>query len=190
MLGCLDGPLTREGGVSGASSDSGAGPAANEAGADSKARAKSIGEVASPLLAGFSFTNVIVIAMSSDTGHFLLPGEAIISWTIASIAFILAVQFAKHAADGEVRFKKWTELPYHVGVVTFLLGFGLALLTHPSDETYVFRLVASSVAFAACLVEAVVYVRRALRDRQKRPAITAPAQSDPGIGSGGAAGTA
>ena len=146
--------------------------------------------MASPLLAGFSFTNVIVIAMSSDTGHFLLPGEAIISWTIASIAFILAVQFAKHAADGEVRFKKWTELPYHVGVVTFLLGFGLALLTHPSDETYVFRLVASSVAFAACLVEAVVYVRRALRDRQKRPAITAPAQSDPGIGSGGVAGTA
>src|ERR1035441_4004805 len=122
MLGCLDGPLTREGGVSGASSDSGAGPAANEAGADSKARAKSIGEVASPLLAGFSFTNVIVIAMSSDTGHFLLPGEAIISWTIASIAFSLAGQFAKHAADGEVRFKKWIELPYHVGVVTFLLG--------------------------------------------------------------------
>lgn len=176
--------------MSGASSDPGAGPAANEAGADIKARAKSIGEVASPLLAGFSFTNVIVIAISSDTGHFLLPGEAIISWTVASIAFILAVQFAKHVADGEVRFEKWTDLPYHVGVVTFLLGFGLALLTHPSDETYVFRLIASSVAFAVCLGEAVVYVRRARHDRQQRRAIAAPAQSDPGIGSGGAAGTA
>jgi hypothetical protein len=167
--------------VSGASSDPGAGPAASEAGTDSEARAKSIGEVASPLLAGFSFTNVIVIAMSGDTRNFLLPGEAIIAWTIASIAFILAVQFAKYVADGEVRYRKWTDLSYHVGVVTFLLGFGLALLTHPSDETHVFRLIASALAFVVGLVEAVVYVKRARRDR-RRPRVVGSAQSDPETG--------
>ena len=58
--------------------------------ADRKARATSIGTVASPLLAGFSFTNVIVIAASTDTRNFLLPGLAIIAWVTASIAFIVS----------------------------------------------------------------------------------------------------
>jgi hypothetical protein len=120
--------------------------------------------VASPLLAGFSFTNVIVIIMSSDTGHFLLPGEAIISWTIASISFVFAVQFAKWATRKKVNYER-TVLFYHVGVVTFLLGFGFALAPPPSTVAYVFRWFASGFAFAVCAIEAIVYVNRALRDR-------------------------
>lgn len=146
----------------GSPSDQSAGRQANVADTDSETVAKSIGEVASPLLAGFSFTNVIVIIVSSDTGHFLLPGEAIISWTIASIAFVFAVQFAKWVARKKVDYER-TVLFYHVGVVTFLLGFGFALAPQPSTGAYVFRWIASGIAFAVCLIEAGVYVNRELR---------------------------
>jgi tetratricopeptide (TPR) repeat protein len=122
--------------------------------------------VASPLLAGFSFTNVIVIIVSG-TGHFLLPGEAIISWTIASIAFVFAVQFAKWVARKKVNYER-TVLFYHVGVVTFLLGFGFALAPQPSTGAYFFRWIAAGGAFAVCVIEAGVYVNRELRDRNLR----------------------
>lgn len=135
--------------------------------ADRKARARSIGEVASPLLAGFSFTNVIVIAMSSDTENFLLPGVAMISWAVASIAFIASVGFAKYVAevglkDSTVASYEWrTDFCYHVGVVTFLLGFGLALAPQHSSGSWWFRWVASGIAFAACAIWAFVYMKRA-----------------------------
>lgn len=136
---------------------------------DRKIRAKSIGEVASPLLAGFSFTNVIVIVISGDTGHFLLPGWAICSWTIASISFIVSVQFAKYVAEGiaksehQQRYWTSTDFSYHVGVVTFLLGFGLALAPQPGAGAYGFRWFASGFVFAACTFESGVYVIRALK---------------------------
>ena len=150
----------------GSPSDQSAGRQANAADTDSETFAKSIGEVASPLLAGFSFTNVIVIIVSGGTGYFLLPGEAIISWTIASIAFVFAVQFAKWVARKKVNYDR-TVLFYHVGVVTFLLGFGFALAPQPSTGAYVFRWIASGVAFAVCLTEAGVYVNRGLRERKR-----------------------
>jgi len=56
---------------------------------------KSVGDVAAPLLAGFSFTSVIVL--SDDAGAFRWPGEAILALTIAAIALIAAVQCAKYA---------------------------------------------------------------------------------------------
>ena len=61
-----------------------------------------------------------------------------------------------------------TVLFYHVGVVTFLLGFGFALAPQPSTGAYVFRWIASGVAFAVCLIEAGVYVNRELRERDLR----------------------
>lgn len=144
-------------------------PSAEEAAADGETRARSIGEVASPLLAGFSFTNVIVIAMSSDTKNFLLPGLAMISWTVASIAFIASVGFAKYVAEvglprGKVAKYEWrTDSCYHLGVVTFLLGFGLALAPQHSSGSYVFRWVASGVAFAAFAIWTYIYVKWARR---------------------------
>ena len=150
----------------GSPSDQSAGRQANAADTDSETFAKSIGEVASPLLAGFSFTNVIVIIVSG-TGHFLLPGEAIISWTIASIAFVFAVQFAKWVARKKVNYER-TVFFYHVGVVTFLLGFGFALAPPPSTGAYLSRWIASGGAFAVCVIEAGVYVNRELRERGLR----------------------
>jgi hypothetical protein len=122
------------------------------------------------LLAGFSFTNVIVIVISGDTGHFRWPGEAIISWTVTSIAFIASVQFAKYVAGGtkDSKQRNWrrTEFFYHFGVIAFLLGFGFALAPQhssgPSSDPYAFRCVASIVAFAACAIWGIVYVVRGL----------------------------
>ena len=153
--------------MSGPPSDRRARGPENAADDDSKTRVKSIGEVASPLLAGFSFTNVIVIVMSNDAEHFLLPGEAVISWTIASIAFIVTVQFAKYAADGEKRYEGRTEICYHLGVLTFLIGFGFALAPKSGAEEYVFRWIASGIAFAAFISEAFVYGRRKWRAWQQ-----------------------
>jgi hypothetical protein len=171
MLGCPHRPRPKEGGVSVTPGDPGPASLANGAAADEKARARSIGEVASPLLAGFSFTNVIVIAMSSDTENFLLPGVAMISWTVASIAFIASVGFAKYVAEprldsSKVEKYEWrTDFCYHFGIVTFLLGFGLALAPQHSSGSYVFRWVASIVAFLACAIWAGIYVKRALDAR-------------------------
>lgn len=123
----------------------------------SKTLAKSIGEVASPLLAGFSFTNVIVIITSSGISHFLLPGEAIIFWTIASISFIVAIQYAKYVADGEAKLRRQLDFYYHVGVFTFLIGFGMALAPPNGAEVYVFRWFASGLAFTAFVVESCKY---------------------------------
>jgi hypothetical protein len=156
------------------SSDQDPGSLAEKAAADMKTRARSIGEVASPLLAGFSFTNVILIAMSSDTDNFLLAGFAMISWTVASIAFIASVQFAKYVAEAgldpsKVASYEWrTDICYHVGVITFLAGFGLALAPQHSSGSFVFRVVASVIAFTACATEAGVYLTRPWRTRRRR----------------------
>jgi hypothetical protein len=57
---------------------------------------KSVGGVAAPLLAGFSFT--AVIAISADPGRFRWPGQAALALTLASILLIVAVQAAKRVA--------------------------------------------------------------------------------------------
>jgi hypothetical protein len=109
----------REGRMSESPSDRRAERTVNMADYHSKTLAKSVGEVASPLLAGFSFTNIIVIITSGAVKHFLLPGEAILSWAIASIAFIVTVQYAKYVAAGEVQWEKRVDYAYHLGVFTF-----------------------------------------------------------------------
>ena len=58
---------------------------------------KSVGEVAAPLLAGFSFTTVTAVSIDAD--HFLLPGGAILSFTLAAVALIGAVQCVKYARE-------------------------------------------------------------------------------------------
>src|SRR5262245_6258466 len=79
---------------------------------------KSVGEVAAPLLAGFSFTTVI--AVSIDAGRFLLPGEAILAFTLAAVTLVGAVQCAKYArrdrwpgADRHLGSAWWTTLPLY-----------------------------------------------------------------------------
>jgi hypothetical protein len=54
-----------------------------------------VGSVTLPLLAGFSFTSVILV--SDDTAHFLLPGLTILTLVVATLVLIAAVQCAYHA---------------------------------------------------------------------------------------------
>lgn len=150
---------------------------------------RSVGEITAPLLAGFSFTTIFVV--NSDTGHMLLPGEAITALTFATIFLIGAVQFAKYrdekdlpassqaanpasrSAGGAFGFfalssaddyVKWTIRFYHFGIAALLAGFGLALAPlYHAGALYAFRWIASCLAFLTCGIEIFVYVRRALR---------------------------
>jgi hypothetical protein len=137
---------------------------------------RSVGEVAAPLLAGFSFATIFVV--SGETSHLLLPGEAIVALTLATVILIAAVQLAKYRGEnqppvsGSSRlfslssdkdYEKWTVRCYHVGIVALLAGFGFALAPqYQPGGLYIFRWVASVVAFLACSIELFVYVRRAL----------------------------
>jgi hypothetical protein len=87
---------------------------------------KSVGDVAAPLFAGFSFTAVIVVSVSVD--KFRWPGWAILVLTIAVIVLIMAVQCSKYARDKDrSRWITATRLFYQAGSVALLLGLGLAL---------------------------------------------------------------
>jgi len=145
---------------------------------------KSIGETAAPVLAGFSFTVVIVV--SDDATHFRWPGEAILALTVAAITLIAAFQSSKYARDkrwpGADRPKSsiwWTRFRYysltakertevwrkatrnfyHLGISALLAG--LAFTLAPQYGTGVqgmLRWTASGIAFAACVIETVAFL--------------------------------
>jgi hypothetical protein len=146
---------------------------------------KPVGDVAAPLLAGFSFTSVIVL--SDDAGAFKWPGEAILALTIAAIALIAAVQCAKYARpdrwSGANRSKaaakfmgnfpyfsvpiderakvwsKWTRRYYHLGISALLLGLAFALAPqHVTGVQGILRWTASVLAFVACALETLVFL--------------------------------
>lgn len=90
--------------------------------------AKSIGNVAAPLLAGFSLT--AVIAISEDAGKFRWADAAIPSLAVAAVTLIAAVQLAKgvHKEDlKKVRRCGQAYIAYHAGLVALMLGLGFAL---------------------------------------------------------------
>jgi hypothetical protein len=145
---------------------------------------KSIGETAAPVLAGFSFTVVIVV--SDDAGHFRWPGEAILALTVAAITLIAAFQSAKYARDKrwpganrpkssiwwtrsgyfslkpEERTEVWRKATrnfYHLGITALLAGLTLTLA--PKDGTGaqgILRWTASGLAFVACVIETGVFL--------------------------------
>ena len=142
---------------------------------------KSVGDVAAPLLAGFSFTSVIVV--SSSVEHFRWPGEAILALTIAATMLIAAVQCAKYVLDeswtGPSRseasaklpviffrtllrtggWSSWTRRFYHLGVVALLAGLAFALAPqHATGGQEILRWVASVLAFVACGLETVYFL--------------------------------
>jgi hypothetical protein len=135
---------------------------------------KSVGEIAAPLLAGFSFTGVIAISSASD--HFRWPGPTVLALTLASVLLIVAVQSAKYAypkcqcqpAQG----RHWSpetwrllmRSSYHAGIVALLLGLAFALApkqaTAGQDGLWS---AARYLAFAACGAEFLFFVTH-LRD--------------------------
>src|SRR5260370_11569038 len=141
-------PRTEEGGVGEPVSRQGDGnlPTAGES---LENWSKSVGDVAAPLLAGFSFMSVI--AVSGSTEHFRWPGEAILALTIAAIMLIAALQCAEYvhherwarpsrseaSAKWPVIFfqylsrtggwRGWTRRFYHLGLTALLAGLAFAL---------------------------------------------------------------
>ena len=126
-----------------------------------------VGTVTLPLLAGFSFTSVIVV--SEDAMNFLLPGWTILALTVATLVLIAAVQcayhaqiyFAKEAPDYKraVDWYRWTRRAYDVGLFALLFGLGLAVAPRPADMQADLRWSAASLAFLACLGE-VLWIAR------------------------------
>jgi hypothetical protein len=124
---------------------------------------RSVGDVAAPLLAGFSFT--AVITLSNDTGHHGWSGMTLLAFTVATVSLIASLQFSKYARDNgrpataRKRSESWTRNFYHLGIVTVLLGLGFTLAPqHVTGLQGTLRWVASALAFVACGVSAALSV--------------------------------
>ena len=124
--------------------------------------AESVGTVASPLLAGFSLTSVIVVA--EDPQKFYWAGATIVSLTVAAITLIGAVQSSKYVHREDAHAEAWyhaTRVLYHNGILALLLGLGFALVPGSSDWA---RRVAAGLALAAALGETIFFSREATSD--------------------------
>jgi hypothetical protein len=153
-----------------------AGDQDNGAGGDARSGwIKSVGDVAAPLLAGFSFTSVV--AISGDAARYRWPGLTVLALTLAAILLILAVQSAKYAyptpgpAPGArppagrgrhwpaERWRLVMRNSYHAGIVALLLGLAFALAPKqaaPGQD--VLRWAASYLAFATCAAEFLIFI--------------------------------
>jgi hypothetical protein len=127
---------------------------------------KSVGNVAAPLLAGFSLASVITVTAAAD--QFRWPGGVILLLTIAAVALIGAVQSARRGARdyiptwGRHRPEVWRRLTwaaYHLGVTALLGGLGLALVPqHGVGMEENLRRVASGIALAAGVAELLLFI--------------------------------
>jgi len=124
---------------------------------------RSVGDVAAPLLAGFSFT--AVITLSNDPGHHRWLGITLLAFTVATVSLIAALQFSKYTRDtgkpvpARKRLESRTRNFYHLGIVAVLLGLGLTLVPqHVTGLQGVVQWVASAIAFVACGVSVALSV--------------------------------
>lgn len=137
-----------------------------------------IGETTIPLLAGFSFTAVIVVG--DDAQNFRWPGLTVLVLGFASVVFIASVQssyLARLAFSSEVETSKttsgkaWTgrmRLAYYCGVIALLAGLGLALAPlHGNGVENTLRWVASIIAFVGCAAEVVTVFRVTILQRRR-----------------------
>jgi len=118
--------------------------------------AESVGQIASPLLAGFSFTAVIMV--SEDPEKFYLADAAIPFLALATVALIAAVQCSKYVPErgrpnrSRSRWYGGTLISYHGGLFALLLGLSCALAPPPADGAKDWaRWVACGIAFGAAL---------------------------------------
>lgn len=135
---------------------------------------KAVGDVAAPLLAGFSLASVITVTASID--QFRWPGGVILLLTIAAVAFIAAVRYVTRLGRSYIEPKpRQLWFMYHLGIIALLGGLGLALFPrHGVGMEENLRRVASGVAFAACAVEFLNLVREVWRVRRGRYAAADP----------------
>ena len=124
---------------------------------------RSVGDVAAPLLAGFSFT--AIVTLSNETGQHRWLGWTLLAFTVATVSLITALESSKYTRDKSKseatrkRMEGWTRNFYHLGIVAVLLGLGLALAPqHGKGLQDTVQWVASVVAFVSCGVAAAMSV--------------------------------
>jgi hypothetical protein len=124
---------------------------------------RAVGDVAAPLLAGFSFT--AVITLSNDTGHLRWSGITLLAFTVATVSLITSLQFSKYARDKDrsaaarERSEVLTRSSYRVGIIMVLLGLGFTLAPqHVTGLQGTLQWVASGLAFAAGVVSAALSI--------------------------------
>jgi hypothetical protein len=137
---------------------------------------RAVGDVAAPLLAGFSLASVITVTASID--QFRWPGGVILLLTIAAVSFIAAVRYVTRLGLSSSYIEpnpRQLWFMYHLGIIALLGGLGLALFPrHGVGMEENLRRVASGVAFAACALEFLNLVKVAWRVRRGRYAATDP----------------
>lgn len=131
---------------------------------------RSVGDIAAPLLAGFSFT--AVIALSDDAEKFRWPGPAVLGLTTAVVTLIAAVQCAKYAGErGRSNAAWWHRYMrrfYHFGIIALLLGLSFALAP-PRDAGLpqaALRWVASVLALVAAAIETGIFLKHPLKEER------------------------
>lgn len=90
--------------------------------------AKSVGSVAAPVLAGFSFATVVMVSV--DASKYRWADAAILSLAIAAVAILVAVQCSKYVNKDYPSYARWYGgllISYHLGLVAIMLGLGFAL---------------------------------------------------------------
>ena len=106
-------------------------PAADQNSVPNKADvkyAKSVGGVAAPILAGFSFTTVVMVSVDAD--RYRWADAAILSLAVAAVAILVAVQCSKYVNEADSGCARWYGgllISYHLGLVAMVLGLGFAL---------------------------------------------------------------
>jgi len=96
--------------------------------------AESVGNVASPVLAGFSLASVVLVA--GDPQKYYRAGAAIVSLTVAAITLIGALQSSKYVHREDAHAEGWyhgTRVLYHGGILALLLGLGFVLVPGSAD---------------------------------------------------------
>ena len=129
-----------------------------------------VGEVSIPVLAGFSFTAVIVV--TDDAVNFRWPGAVILALAIATILLFGAIQGSGQArmyfsspadeqdaaASQSEQGRKWamrTRLSHLWGIVALLAGLGLALAPlHGGGAEGSLRWCASIAVLVVCIGQA------------------------------------
>jgi hypothetical protein len=124
--------------------------------------AESVGNVASPVLAGFSLASVVLVA--GDPQKYYRAGAAIVSLTVAAITLIGALQSSKYVHREDAHAEGWyhgTRVLYHGGILALLLGLGFVLVPGSADWP---RWLACGMAFAAAVGEAIFWSRETVSD--------------------------
>lgn len=141
---------------------------------------RAVGDVTTPLLAGFSVASVIVV--SDDAGNFRWPGATILVLAIAAITLIAAVQCAYHTRlylstdpPWGARWAKGTRIFYHGGIVALLAGLGLALAPpHGTGTEAGLRWLAMGITLFAAAGESAVIIVFWMQRRRKSSVTAAP----------------